>query len=67
MFSLQCKTGWAGNGYICGDDPDQDGVPTLTMSCTGSACKRVRNVKPLGDLMVNTSKVGFHGFNLLLC
>ncbi|XP_052065558.1 uncharacterized protein LOC127705275 [Mytilus californianus] len=39
-YKCQCKTGWAGNGYICGEDPDQDGVPTLTISCTGPSCRR---------------------------
>lgn len=38
---LQCNNGWAGNGYLCGDDPDQDGVPTLGLPCSEEECKSV--------------------------
>lgn len=42
---MQCKNGWAGNGYICGEDPDQDGIPTDGLSCNDSvACVRVSKI-----------------------
>ena len=37
---LQCINGWAGNGFICAEDPDQDGLPTVSQSCTEYTCNR---------------------------
>ncbi|KAJ8299288.1 hypothetical protein KUTeg_023348 [Tegillarca granosa] len=40
-YKCQCKNGWAGNGFICGEDPDQDGIPTDGLSCNDSvSCVR---------------------------
>uniref|UniRef100_K1P9Z2 Thrombospondin-4 n=1 Tax=Magallana gigas TaxID=29159 RepID=K1P9Z2_MAGGI len=38
-YKCVCNNGWAGNGYLCGDDPDQDGVPTLGLPCSEEECK----------------------------
>ena len=41
VFVLQCKPGYAGNGFHCGDDSDSDGVPDRTLPCGGIACQAV--------------------------
>lgn len=37
---LQCVNGWAGDGFICAADPDQDGIPTETQDCSEYTCRR---------------------------
>lgn len=41
---LQCNIGFAGDGYICGEDFDIDGVPDKPLDCSGSRCLRVCKV-----------------------
>ena len=47
--------GWGGNGYMCGADPDQDGVPTAGLSCTESSCAKVciRGGSRMGYLLLD--------------
>ena len=40
-ISIQCTFGYAGNGYICLSDPDNDGHPDTGISCAERGCKRV--------------------------
>ncbi|KAK3096942.1 hypothetical protein FSP39_005000 [Pinctada imbricata] len=37
-FGCQCKIGYAGNGFQCGNDTDIDGLPDITLSCIGYRC-----------------------------
>ena len=41
VFVLQCKPGYAGNGFHCGDDSDSDGVPDRALPCGGISCQAV--------------------------
>ena len=47
---FQCKPGYAGNGFHCGDDSDSDGIPDKNLPCGEKEC---RSVSPL-YLTVNT-------------
>ena len=38
---FQCTFGYAGNGYLCLSDPDNDGHPDTGISCAERGCKRV--------------------------
>ena len=41
IYMFQCNNGWAGDGKLCGPDPDQDGIVTVSISCTEPGCKNV--------------------------
>ncbi|CAK8686124.1 unnamed protein product [Clavelina lepadiformis] len=35
-----CRVGWAGDGYLCGEDSDLDGFPDVALSCSDEHCKQ---------------------------
>lgn len=37
---FQCKTGWAGDGKICGPDRDLDGFPDYDLRCAHAKCRK---------------------------
>jgi len=36
---LQCHIGWAGNGHLCGQDSDNDGIPDKRLNCQQLRCQ----------------------------
>uniref|UniRef100_A0A3P9KP83 Thrombospondin 4a n=1 Tax=Oryzias latipes TaxID=8090 RepID=A0A3P9KP83_ORYLA len=39
-ISCVCGVGWAGNGYVCGQDTDIDAYPDNKLLCTDNSCKK---------------------------
>ena len=40
---MQCKPGFAGNGFVCDTDEDMDGIPDEALNCTGDPrCAKVK-------------------------
>ena len=37
-YSCECRTGYAGNGIICGTDSDLDGIPDANLTCLDLSC-----------------------------
>ncbi|XP_066021545.1 LOW QUALITY PROTEIN: cartilage oligomeric matrix protein [Pocillopora verrucosa] len=60
-FECRCKPGLAGNGFVCGNDQDMDGIPDEKLSCTGDPrCMKdnCRNVPNSEQEDVNKNGVG---------
>lgn len=50
LFKCVCAIGFAGDGFLCGDDSDLDGWPNYRLTCKQNAtyhCQKVR--KPRGE------------------
>lgn len=45
MVSPQCGVGWAGNGFMCGEDTDIDGFPDEKLPCPETPCQKVMSSK----------------------
>ena len=40
-FSCRCNTGYAGDGFYCGNDTDADGIPDYSLVCSAKkSCKK---------------------------
>lgn len=39
LYSCECKTGWAGNGQMCGPDHDLDGWSDIQLPCQDPRCR----------------------------
>ncbi|XP_012054952.1 PREDICTED: cartilage oligomeric matrix protein [Atta cephalotes] len=37
-FTCKCHVGWTGNGYFCGPDSDNDGIPDSSLNCHDRRC-----------------------------
>ncbi|KAG5341187.1 TSP4 protein, partial [Acromyrmex charruanus] len=37
-FTCKCHVGWTGNGYFCGPDSDNDGIPDNSLNCHDRRC-----------------------------
>ncbi|XP_078036691.1 cartilage oligomeric matrix protein-like isoform X2 [Augochlora pura] len=38
-YTCKCRAGWAGDGYECGIDSDNDGIPDEKLCCSARECK----------------------------
>uniref|UniRef100_F6TNY6 Trhombospondin Bi n=1 Tax=Ciona intestinalis TaxID=7719 RepID=F6TNY6_CIOIN len=39
-YGCECRVGYAGNGFVCGNDTDHDGFPDIRMPCHHKHCRQ---------------------------
>jgi len=44
-FFAKCTVGYAGNGYVCGEDSDLDGFPDVALPCLEISCRQVMEME----------------------
>ena len=55
IYHCECKHGYAGNGTICGEDTDLDGIPDRGLGCTSRLCLKDNCIKTPNYRQQNTN------------
>lgn len=60
MYKCECRTGYAGDGFICGEDSDLDGWPNQNLVCSANNTYHCKKVLSLTCLYVAFSALTPH-------